>query len=190
MEIQNLSTYAEDALAEEVLSEAQGFLSVEDAISLVEDCEGSFDGDSYCPYYAQHEEVISRYEPEFDDAAQDYTGGEKYEAGDWYKARAEWAYALAAAGFSSYFQTAKEELTEALEGFESEAQSELKTEQEIQVQLTSDCPHGWAAHDRELEDGTMIWKSGQLDGCNGMAQNVAGVWISCCITPEAEASTL
>ena len=72
----------------------------------------------------------------------------------------------------------------------SEAQSELKTEQEIQVRLTSDCPHGWTAHDRELEDGTMIWKSGQLDGCNGMAQNVAGVWISCCITPEAEASTL
>jgi hypothetical protein len=42
-----------------------------------------------------------------------------------------------------------------------------------------------AAHDREDEDGTMYFESGQLDGCNGLAREANGVWMSVCFTPTA-----
>jgi len=55
---------------------------------------------------------------------------------------------------------------------------------ESDYRLSRDCPHGWAAHDREdgpeLSDrhGACYWVSHQLDGCNAVAVPAAGVWLS------------
>jgi len=188
MELQDLKTYAEDALAEEVTNNISGFVEVSDAASTIEDLEADFDGDSYCPYYSQQDDVISRYEEEFGSDAEDICdGGQTYKASEYQQAATAYAYAIAYCGFGSYFQAAKDELIEGLEEFETDAERELHTDaldidDVVKVQITGQCPHGWAAHDRELEDGTMIWESGQLDGCNGMAREVCGVWISCCLS--------
>jgi hypothetical protein len=32
----------------------------------------------------------------------------------------------------------------------------------------------------------MYFVSGQLDGCNGLAHQAEGVWMSVCFTPEVE----
>ena len=180
MELQDLQSYAQDALTESLAYNLKGFQDVADVVSAVEGEEPEFDGDSYCPYYSQQVEVISRYESDFGDEAEDLSGEDTYKASDWQKAQTAYAYGIAFAGFAHYFEKAKQELTEGLEEFGSDAQSELEAD-EIKVQITNDCPHGWASHDRELEDGTMIWESGQLDGCNGMAREVCGLWVSCCI---------
>jgi len=50
--------------------------------------------------------------------------------------------------------------------------------------VTSDCPHGWAAHDREDEAGTHFWTEGNLEGCRAVAVKVAGIWLSYTWTPE------
>ena len=186
MELKDLKGYAEDSLAELVAHNVAWFVEISDVVSTIEDLEEDFDGDSYCPYYSQQEEVIARYESDFGSDAEDICdGGQTYKASEYQQAQTAYAYAIAYCGFQAYFQVAKDELIEALEEFESDAQGELKTDEEIQVQLTTQCPRGWAAHDRELTDGTMIWESGQLDGCNGMAKTASGVWVSCCISPVA-----
>jgi len=30
----------------------------------------------------------------------------------------------------------------------------------------------------------MVFESKQLDGCNGLAREIGGVWVSCCIDPS------
>jgi hypothetical protein len=193
MELQDLKSYAEDALAEEVTNNISGFVDVSDATSRIEDLESDFDGDSYCPYYIQQDEVISRYERDFGSEAEDICdGGTTYKASEYQQAQTAYAYAIAYCGFSSYFAEAKQELIDALEEFETDAERELHTDtldmdDVVRVRLTGQCPHGWAAHDRELEDGTMVWESGQLDGCNGMARQVVGVWVSCCLSAKEKA---
>jgi len=187
MELQDLKGYEEDRLSEMVSDEIKGFMDVSDAVSEIEGFEPDFDGDSYCPYYSQQDEVISRYESNFGSEAEDICdGGQTYKASEYQQAATAYAYAIAYCGFNSYFQQSKEELIEALEDFESDATRELAADDDVQVQITSQCPHGWAAHDRELEDGTMVWESGQLDGCNGIAREIGGVWISCCISPSVK----
>jgi len=185
MELHDLKSYATDALTEALVYNHSGFQDVSDVVSWIEREEPEFDGDSYCPYYSQQDEVISRYESDFGSEAKDICdGGQTYKASEYQRAATAYAYAIAYCGFSCYFQEAKDELTEALEEFQSDVHLELTTqpvEDEIQVQITNQCPHGWAAHDRELSDGTMVWESGQLDGCNGMAREVCGIWISCCL---------
>lgn len=183
----NLKDRAESDFAELVAYAVKGFQSVRDAVSAVEDIEHEFDGDSVCPYYTQQSQVIDDYEREFGSEAEDVCdSGMTYKASEWQQAQTAYAYAVAYAAYSHYFETAKQELIDALEEFESDAQRELDTEETIDVQLSTSCSHGWAAHDRELSDGTMIFESRQLDGCNGMESNINGIWISCCFEPKTE----
>ena len=193
MELQDLRGYAEDSLAELITYNITKYVEISDATSTLEDLEEDFDGDSYCPYCSQQGEVIARYESDFGREAEDICDyGATYKASEFEQARAAYAYAIADCGFESYFGAAKSDLIEALEEFENDAHIELTLSEDIladgiKVQLTTRCPHGWAPHDRELEDGTMVWESGQLDGCNGMSREVSGVWISCCISPAKKA---
>ena len=183
----DLEQYARDALAESVTDACKGFMDADDAISVVEDLEPEFDGDSYCPYYGQQDDVVSEYEREFGNEAEDLIGETTYKADEWQQAKAAYAYAIAYVAHNSYFYTAKQELIEAVEEFGQDAVSELKLDDTPQVAFSMTCPHGWAAHDRELSDGTMVFESKQLDGCNGMARQVGGLWISCCIDPSTKA---
>ena len=178
----DLQKYTENRFAGQVTSEIERFVAVSNTICAIERMEGVFYADSYCLYYHEQDAVIREYESEFGSEAEDMCdAGQTYKASEYRQAATAYAYAIAYCGFVHYFRKSKEELIEALEEFGAAAARELEYDGEIKVQITRQCPHGWASHDRELEDGTMVWRFGQLDGYNGMARAVAGVWISCCI---------
>ena len=184
MKKRDLEEYAQTQLAESLSYNVVGFQEISDVVRAIEDEESDFDGDSFCPYYSQQDDVIADYEREFGSEAEGICDEETYKASDWLQAKSAYAYAIAYVGFGQYFQAAKDALVEAVEEFGDDAYRELKTDDVVQIQFSNDCPHGWASHDRELADGTMIWESRQLDGSNGMARQVNSIWISCCLSPK------
>ena len=184
--MKDLKEYAQSQLAEQVSYSVTGFNDIADTVSSIEDEEPEFDGDSYCPYYHEQADVIANYESEFGKDACEFDGEAKYKASEFQQAQTAYAYAVAQLGFDSFFNAAKQELIDAIEEFETDAQSQLETDQHILLQLSTACQHGWASHNRELSNGTMIFESRQLDGCNGMEREINGIYISCCIDPANE----
>lgn len=179
----NIQEYAESRLAE-TLSGKSG--SAGDLKHEIETLDHDFDFDSFAPYRHEEDEVISELEKEYYRDAEDFLGGTTYKATEWEEARRAYASALAYSAFSSLWEQAKQELIETIEQFESDAQDSGCDDPVITLALS--CIHGWAAHDREDEDGTMYFVSRQLDGCNGLARQFNGVWMSVCFTPESEAA--
>jgi hypothetical protein len=86
--------------------------------------------------------------------------------------------------YSSIFEQAKSDLKEALEEFADDARDIGADDPVIEVSMS--CVHGWAPHDRELADGTMIWEPGQLEGCRAISREVSGLWLTCTWTPTEE----
>lgn len=183
----DLKERAADALGEEIAYNLTGWQDADDAVREIRKIELDFDGDSVCPYYAQQTQVIDDYERDFGEEAEEIAGEETYKASHWQEAKTAYAYAIAYCAFSSYAAEAREELAAAVEEFVSDSQTELNLEDAPEIQFSNTCVHGWAAHDRELEDGTMIFESGQLDGCNGTARDLGPVWVSTCVDPSKAA---
>lgn len=179
-----IEEYAQEELAEQVVYACKGYTSDSDIISQIERVENEFDADSYCPYYSQQIDVIDRYEGEFWQNAKDLDDGCEYKAAEWQEAQTAYAYAIAYSAYNYYFEEAKQELVEAIEEFVADVQAELETDSE-RIEVASKCAYGWAAHDRELEDGTMFWEHGQLDGLNGAARKVGDVWLMATTNPDA-----
>jgi hypothetical protein len=161
--------------------------SADDLRHEIETLDRDFDFDSYAPYTHQETEVIGELEKEYWRDAEDICGDKTYKATEWEEARRAYAGALAYTAYSSIWEQTKQELIEAIEQFESDAQDENCDDPNISLSLS--CPHGWASHDREDSDGTMYFVSGQLDGCNGLARQACGVWMSVCFTPEKDDET-
>jgi hypothetical protein len=179
--VSDIREYAQNNLAEQ-LSGKVG--SADDLRHEIETLEDDFDFDSFAPYTHDECEVISELEKEYWQSAEDFIGDKTYKATEWEDARRAYASALAYSAFSSLWEQAKQELTEAIEQFESDAQDSGCDDPIISLALS--CTHGWAAHNREDADGTMYFESRQLDGCNGLARQFSGVWMSVCFTPGAE----
>lgn len=172
---------ANEELSEQLSGEKD---TAENLISTVEDADHNFDFDSFAPYTSEEDEILSEYESEYYSEAQGLLSGEKeYSAEDWASAKRAYVAAIAYCAFSSIFGTAKQELTEALEEFNSDAES-LMSGLVPEISISRTCPHGWASHNREDSDGTMYWESGQLDGCNGVARKVGELWLSVCWNPK------
>jgi len=72
---------------------------------------------------------------------------------------------------------AQEHLVDALAPLVGDCTS-AREAHESAFRLSRDCPHGWAAHNREDDAGACYWLSHQLDGCNAVAVPAAGVWLS------------
>ena len=153
----------------------------------IEQLEHDFDFDSYAPYSCQENDVINELESDYWQDAEELCGDKEYKATEWTEARRAYAAALAYTAYSSIWEQAKQELIEAIEQFESDA-LDSKCPDTPGISLSMTCVHGWSAHDRE-DEGTMYWESGQLDGCNGLAHQANGVWMSVCFTPDADTST-
>ena len=164
----------------ELLSGKQG--SADDLRHEIETQDHDFDSGSYLPYTQDVEDAINELEKEYWQDAEEICGDKQYKASEWAEARIAYAGALAYTAYSSLWEQTKQDLIEAIEQFESDAIDSGCSEPNISLSLT--CTHGWAAHDREDSDGTMYFESGQLDGCNGLAFQSNGVWMSVCFTPE------
>ena len=153
----------------------------------IERLEHDFDFDSFAPYTHEEDDIISELEKECWQDAEDICGGKEYKATEWQEARRAYAGALAYVAYSAIWEQTKQQLIEAIEQFESDAlDSGCPDTPEISLSLS--CPHGWAAHDRSDEQGTMYFVSGQLDGCNGLARESDGVWFSVCFVPDEDNS--
>lgn len=183
MTTQNMEEYAASAFREAVTNEVNGSQTAADIARAVEDVEPDFDGDSYCPYYSQHEEVISRYEDDFGNAA-DVDDGTMYRAREYAEARSAYAYGIAFEAFWHYLAVAKKSVIDGVSNLEIDAQEAGCTDPEFQV--TSDCPHGWVAHTREDEDGTMFWENGVVEERNAVSRKIGGIWFTATWTPNEQ----
>jgi len=148
----------------------------------VETLEHDFDFDSFAPYTHQERRHHQRPGKGILRDAEDICGDKTYKATEWEEARRAYAGALAYTAYLLHLGTKQTDLIEAIEQFESDATDSGCSEPNISLSLS--CMHGWAAHDREDEDGTMYFESRQLDGCNGLARKSDGVWMSVCFVPE------
>jgi hypothetical protein len=178
--MRDLEQYAADELAEQFAGKKG---SAADLVSEIEDADHAFDFDSYAPYTAQEDEILSDYDREcWREADELADGGQEYKPSQWAEAKRHYVSCLAYAAFSALFESAKSELSERVTEFADYLTTEYEIEPEITI--STRCPHGWASHTREIEDGTMLFESGQLDGCNGACVEVGGCWLSACWTPK------
>jgi hypothetical protein len=179
--VSDIREYVQNNLAEQ-LSGKVG--SADDLRHEIETLEHDFDFDSYAPYTHQETDVISDLEKEYWRDAEDLCGDRTYKATEWEEARRAYASALAYTAYSSIWEQTKQELIEAIDQFASDAMN-FGCDEPV-LSLSTSCLHGWAAHNREDADGTMYFESRQLDGCNGLARQSSGVWLSVCFVPNAE----
>ena len=150
----------------------------------IETLEHDFDFDGYAPYTSQEIEVINELENEYHQEAEELCGDQTFKVTEWEQARRVYAGWLAYAAYSAIWEQTKQELIEAIEQFETDAESFGCVDPVISLNTT--CIHGWAVHDRENADGMMFFESRQLDGCNGLSCQVAGVWLSVCFDPGVD----
>jgi hypothetical protein len=176
----DLEQYANDRISEQLSGETG---TATDLVATVEQLEHDFDFDSYAPYTSQEDDILSDYESDYWQDAKDLLGDTQYTADDWATAKRAYVAAIAYSAFSSIFEQSKTELTEAIEEFSSDAADLSGLDPEIAISST--CPHGWAAHNRE-EDGALIWESRQLDGCNAISKQVGELWLTHTWTPKPE----
>lgn len=174
----DLEQYAEDRVTEELNGEKG---TSEDLTATIERLEHDFDFDSFAPYTSEEDDILSDYEKEHYQEAEELLGDRQYKATEWAEAKRAYVGAVAYAAFSSIFEQTKTDLTEAIEEFSSDAAELSGLDPEISISMT--CPHGWAAHNRE-NDGALIWESTQLDGCNATSKQIGELWLTHTWTPE------
>jgi hypothetical protein len=134
--------------------------------------------DNDCIYYHWCEEIISQYEsdPRADTDTADEMGY-TFKPSEYLEAMQVYAYGIARSFIEAEASGIVDEIEEAVDWLEGcDKLPEDVTRDDFK--LTADCPHGWAAHDYEEDNGACFWVSRQLDGCNAIAVPVAGVWVS------------
>jgi hypothetical protein len=132
-----------------------------------------------CTYYPWCEEIISRYEsdPRADtDSCDDMSTA--FKASDYRQAMAAYAFGIARSIIEAEACELVSELEEARDHLALALATVGPTPPSSDFRLSADCPHGWAAHDREDDHGACFWVSRQLDDCNAVAVPAAGVWLS------------
>lgn len=175
-----------EAAAADCISDAIYGMETLDLDALRDNAEeqASSAADSACTYTIACLDIISKYEREAD-GAEDMTSGQTYEAADWQQAMCAYAYAVAYTVIRRNVHNLLEEIEEAADDLRDAAEAH-GLEDPADPRISRDCPHGWAAHDREDEAGTCFWTESKLEGCRAVARKVAGIWLSYTWTPEKE----
>lgn len=175
-----------EAAAADCISDAIYGMETLDLQELRDNAEeqASSAADSACIYTSACLDIISDYEREAD-GAQEMTSGQTYEAADWQQAMTAYAYAVAYTVISRNVHSLLEEIEEAADDLRDAAEAH-GLEDPADPRISSDCPHGWAAHDREDAAGTHFWTEGNLEGCRAVARKVADIWLSYTWTPKTE----
>jgi hypothetical protein len=135
--------------------------------------------DNVCVYYSCCEEIISRYEsdPRADtDSCDDMDT--MFKPSEYQKAMQAYAFWIARSIIEAEACELVSELEEARDHLALALATVGPTPPSSDFRLSADCPHGWAAHDREDDHGACFWVSRQLDDCNAVAVPAAGVWLS------------
>ena len=173
--------------AENVISDAiYGMETLDiDALRESADEQTHSAAESVTIYHADCLDIISRYESESNDAdVDDMTGGKTYTAGEWREAMNAYAYGVAYSVLSQEVGELLQAIDTAADGLALAADAHGFSDDD-EPRISTDCPHGWAAHDREDEQGTHFWTEGNLEGCRAVATRVAGIWLSYTWTPGA-----
>lgn len=143
------------------------------------------EADNCVIYHHWADQIIQDYERHVAAPNESELGGE-YRADQHQEASRAWAYEIACAVLNS-------EAAEALEGVKEDAdtlcdaianQDDDQAPDPSELRVSLSCPHGWAAHDKEDDDGTHYWISGQIDGCHALAIDAGPFWLSYTWTPE------
>lgn len=145
-----------------------------DALRSALDDSTHTEADNACTYHHHCAQIIQDYE-------RDYPGedmGGTYTAEQWQEAQTAYAYGVAYAALSSFVDAGLQEIEEAAEELVDLITDEAGDQFEGTLTIGAQCPHGWAPHDREDEDGTHYWLPAQLEGCHAIAREVSGVWLS------------
>lgn len=175
-----------EAAARDCISDAIYGMSTLDMEALRDGAEDqtSSAADNACTYTSACLDIISDYEREAD-GAEDMTSGQTYEAADWQQAMCAYAYAVAYTVISQNVHSLIDDIEQAADDLRDAAEAH-GLEDPADPRISSDCPHGWAAHDREDAEGTCFWTESKLEGCRAVARKVAGIWLSYTWTPEEE----
>jgi len=139
----------------------------------------SFDAaESACIYTHACADIIAHYEgdPRADTEGADDVGS--FKPSQYREAMQCYAHFIARSIIEAEAFGLLDELKEAQEHLASVLPALVDDADESDYRLSADCPHGWAAHNREDEAGACYWLSHQLDGCNAVAVPAAGVWLS------------
>jgi hypothetical protein len=151
------------------------------------------DADNACIYTHHCLQIIDDYENDPAVPSESEFGGKEYRSDQWRDAVQAWAYEVAAAVIGSKVHDLINEISDkadalrdALDALDATAGADDADRDTIQT--TTDCPHGWAAHDREDSEGIHYWVSRQVDGLNAIAIQAGPVWLSYTWDPAAAAA--
>lgn len=173
--------------AESVISDAiYGMETLDiDALRDNADEQTNSAAESVTTYYSDCLDIISRYESEADDSTvDDLTGGKTYTAGEWREAMTAYASGVAYSVLSQEVAELVQAIDTAADDLAVAADAHGFSDDD-EPRISTDCPHGWAPHDREDEQGTHFWTEGKLEGCRAVAVKVSGIWLSYTWTPGA-----
>lgn len=170
--------------AENAVSEALYSMKHYDAADLRDALEdrASEEADNVCVYHHWCAQIIQDYERDFGDSGDDMGG--TYTAGQWQEAQTAYAYGIASAALSAFIDNTLTEIEEAADELIDLCRDAAGDLFEGELTIGAECPHGWAVHDREDENGTHFWSPAHLEGCYAIARQVCGVWLSFTWTPE------
>jgi hypothetical protein len=178
----DIREYAADAIAE-ALEYAECGTDIDQADDAIYEALTSA-ADSYALSH-NNLDTIQHLERDHWQDAEEYSNEKQYTASEYSQAMEAYAENLARAAIMKEGYAVRKEIEEAADelmdavaeftdGTHAPDASELK--------FNRLCPHGWASHDKE-ENGLCFWVSRQLDGCNSIAANIPGGWISYTWTP-------
>jgi len=125
-------------------------------------------------------QIINDYERELGpDCGSD--DGVTYKADEWQNAMTAYAYWIAREILDrdahSLLERA-EEFADSLVEAISEATDDRLSPFYDDLRVSRDCPHGWASHNREDVDGSLLWLSAQVDGLCAAAIDAGPFWLS------------
>lgn len=136
------------------------------------------EADNACIYTHHCLQILDDYENHSAAPAESELGGE-FRSDQWREAATAWAWEVAAAVLASEASEAIDTIEERADEL-CDALAEVLPDQGVAVDdlaVTRDCPHGWAAHDKEA-GGVLYWTSRQLDGMNSLAIDAGPFWLS------------
>lgn len=169
--------------AENAISEALYNMKTYDAADLRERMEDRAheEADTVCIYQHWCQQIIQDYESEYGDEGDDQNA--VFTCSQWREAMTAYAYGIARAALSCMIDHNLKEIEEAADDLSGMAADLAGDDWTGELTISATCPHGWAPHDKEDEDGTHFWSPANLEGCRAFAREVCGVWLSFTWTP-------